>query len=138
MRVLRSILLAVGILLATGGSAWAQPAPLSAADRAFLVKPRGAVQVLVRGFLDLQDSQRRGPSRLLTVPPVNTGNASRRWLPEVPLTLLPPGMAVGPVPFRAVGAAPAVAESANTMVASARGNDGMLMGLTVGLPWRIP
>ena len=138
MRVLRSILLAAFLLSATPRSARAQPRPLSASERALTIQPQGLGQTVIRGFLALQDRQRRGPAPHLNVPPVEAGGASRPWLPEVQITLLPSGMAIGPLPYRPIDAAPVIAESANTIVASARGNDGMLVALTIGLPWRAP
>jgi hypothetical protein len=138
MRRIASILAGLCVVGAFSTSASAQPRSLGADDVVMMTKPYNAWLVVVRNFIALQRRQQRGPASLLVVPPRDTGGTGRRWLPPGPIGLPPPGMAVGPLPWKLFEVAPMIIETANTNVATGRGNEGMLAGPSVSLPWLVP
>jgi hypothetical protein len=115
-----------------------RPRPLTQDELIMLRRPRNALQRAARAFVDLQAQQQRGPIARLQLPPLETGGSGRKWLPSGRIGLPPPAMSVGPTPYRPITASPMIVEMQNTMVSTGRGNEGMLVGLTIGLPWLLP
>ena len=127
------------MLLARG--ALAQPPPVDLALSELAPPPRNAAESIYRQFVRLVVVERRGPYGLFgAVPRINPSNAARPWLPETRASIPPPGEIVRPLAWREldVSLRPLYSETLDTEVATARGNDGALVGVTLVGPWQIP
>lgn len=96
---------------------------------------RNALGAAIRELNRLATRQRFGPTDLLEVPPRSPATAGISWLPGGRTGLPPRGMIVAPLPAAPVSAALIPIESTSTMVTDGRGNDAMLLGIQILLPW---
>jgi len=130
---------AVAVLLAASPSAAQSaayvPARAGAPSLDEQLPPRNALDAALKALDQLATRQRFGPADLLQVPPRSPATAGISWLPSGRTGLPPQGMSVIPLPAARVSPALIPIETTSTMVADTRGNDAMLLGLQILLPW---
>lgn len=127
----------------------ARPAPRGAAtgNRVFSLPPLLPVEAppprsvpgeILRGITVLAEHQRLdGPELRYGAPFINDG-ADFDWMPDVRVILAPPGERVVARPWRWVGLRATPVTTTNYRVATGRGNDAMLLGFELTLPWMVP
>jgi hypothetical protein len=124
-----------------GRDAEAQP---RAGERVFSVSPPPPIEApnpltitgrIVRIMRDVSDFQRFDGPELRRIAPVINSGPDIDWTPDIRVILPPPGERVMArrQPLIWYGAIPIT--TTNTQVATGRGNDAMLLGIELTLPW---